>query len=135
MTRAPAGTWYDPPPEPLDTWAAVRAQIPDTDDHAARHRRGVVRLPYEINPEPGERAGDLAEAWVCCDPACAGVELNQWDLDRNHGCCDRQMFVGQRSFVRGRHRVGLGRVHFHGYYHGPYTAYWEPGIAGGSHGR
>lgn len=97
----------------LDLWATARAQAPDVDDHAARHQRGVVRLPYDLG-YPGHHTGDLRPAWVCCDPACAGVELGEYVLDLNHGCCDP---AGH---------VGLGRVNHPGYYHGPYTAHWLP---------
>lgn len=117
-------TWWAPPPAPLDMWADARAQAPDTDDHQARHRRGVVRLPYDLG-EHGQ-AGQLVDAWVCCDPACGGVELGEHVLDINHGCCDVHRFVGQGALQRGHHRVGLGTVHFTGHHHGPHTPYWQP---------
>lgn len=123
-----AATWFDPPPEPERDlwWAAQRIAVPDTDDHTARHRRGVVRLPYDVNDDFGYVEGALVEAWVCCDPACGGVELNWAGLDTNHGCCTLPWLLNQRSAYRGQHRAGLGRIHFTGYYHGEYTAWWEP---------
>lgn len=110
------GTWFDPLSDPLDVWAAARADTrPDmVDDFLTHHRRGYVRLPYEINPDPGEREGDLVEAWVCCDPACAGVELNIYDLDRNHCCCHMDTAVQRKCKAPA------------GYYNGEYTAYWQP---------
>lgn len=120
----PAGTWFDPPSPPMDTWAAVRADTrPEVvDDFISHHRRGVVVLPYEINPDPGEREGDVVEAWVCCDPACAGVELSPHTLDLNHHCCHPMTAVQRKCKAR------------EGYYHGPYTAYWQPAqaVAGGA---
>jgi len=126
--KTPELTWWDQDdaPRPLDMWAHVRAIVPDIDDHTARHRRGTVTLPWEINPEPGERLGDVVPAWVCCDPACAGVELDEVSLEREHFCCDPHTFVGQRTFIRGRHRADVGRVDATGYEHGPYTPYWRP---------
>ena len=111
---------------PLDLWAAARTQAPDVDDHTARHRRGLVRLPYDLGEHSGGFAGQLVEAWVCCDPVCGGVELGAAVLDINHGCCELPRFVGQRAAGRGLHRVGHGRVGFRGFYHGPLTPYWQP---------
>lgn len=108
----------------LLTWLA-----PDTDDHAARHQRGMVRLPYDLGEHSGGHAGDLVPAWVCCDPLCGGVELGEHVLDINHGCCDLARFRGQRAFERGRHRAGLGRIHFTGRHHGPFTEHWLPEVA------
>lgn len=111
-------------PPPLDMWAEARAAVPQAEDFTARHQRGTVTLPWTINPVPGERQGDVLPAWVCCDPACGGVELDEWSLDREHGCCDPHR-TGQQA-VRGWHRVGLGRAGFRGFTHGPYAPYWAP---------
>lgn len=103
----------------LLTW-----QAPDTDDHTARHQRGAIRMPWASGPDT--LAGDLVAAWVCCDPACGGVEGGRHVLDLNHGCCDVVRVRGDRVRVRGRHRAGLGTVHGTGRYHGPLTAHWLP---------
>ena len=110
------GTWFDPPSDPLDVWAALRAATaPDLiDDYVSHHRCGYVVLPYEINPDPGEREGDIVEAWVCCDPACAGVELDPWSLERNHMCCHEHTVTQRKCKARA------------GRYHGPFTTYWQP---------
>jgi len=121
---APTWTWLNPPPEPQRDlwWAAQRIAAPETGDHTARHRRGIVRLPYDLGEHSGGHAGDLVEAWVCCDPACGGVELGQHVLQLNHHCCD---LAGPDPADR-QHTVGLGWLHFTGFHHGPFTAWWEP---------
>jgi hypothetical protein len=115
-------SWFDPPTGPLDVWAAARADThPEVvDDFVSHHRRGYVVLPYEINPDPGERKGDVVEAWVCCDPSCAGVELNVYDLDRNHHCCHEMTAVQRKCKA------------LQGSYHGHFTAYWQPDAVGGA---
>jgi hypothetical protein len=109
-------------------WHAQRIAVPDTGDWTARHQRGVVRLPYDV----GQPAGTLVPAWVCCDPGCGGVELGWSVLELNHGCCGftlrgNPVLNGGRPERRGVHRTGLGTVHFRGFHHGPFTAWWEPG--------
>lgn len=100
-------------------WEATLRAAPDVSDFTERHRRGVVRLPWTVT---AGNAGAAVEAWVCCDPACGGVELNDHRLSLNHGCCYQWApDDGDR-----RHAVGLGALWFHGYYHGPFTAWWEP---------
>jgi len=124
-----AATWtaWNPPPAPERDlwWEALRIAAPDTDDHAARHRRGKVRLPYDLGPD--EPAGMLVDAWVCCDPACGGVELGEYVLEINHGCCVPVRCCAEHA-ARGRH--SRGRRHRTGrgvtYYHGPFTPFWEP---------
>jgi hypothetical protein len=91
-----------------------RSQAPDTDDHTARHQRGFVRLASDLGEHSGGFAGDLVPAWVCCDPACGGVELNEHVLAINHLCCHRNTATQRRCKSR------TGR------YHGPFTARWEP---------
>lgn len=123
-------TAWQPPPSPDRDlwWQAQRITVPDTGDWTARHRRGVVRLPWDL----GDRvAGQLVDAWVCCDPACGGVELNAAVLDLNHLCCDRIPCCPKHPEPRWRaeHHVGLGTVGFTGSYHGWFTPYWEPGGA------
>src|SRR5687768_11072396 len=93
-------TWWNPPPAPLDIWAEVRVQAPDTDDHAARHQRGVVRLPWDLGPDA--LAGALVPAWVCCDPACGGVELGEAVLEINHGCCTPRRYVSDKPWAPAR---------------------------------
>lgn len=116
---AKAATWWNPPPPPLDIWADLRAQAPDTADFEARHCRGYVRLPYDIDEDLGWVAGAIVDAWVCCDPGCGGVELGEAPLDINHHCCKPPRYSGTRAAER-RHTAGRGR------YHGPYTPYWQP---------
>lgn len=111
----------------LLTW-----QAPDVDDHTARHQRGAILLPYRVHDAD---AGDLVAAWVCCDPACGGVEGGPHVLDINHGCCDLPRLGTQRAPVRGRHRVGLGTVHFTGRHHGPLTQHWLPDASPGGEQR
>ena len=112
---------WNPPAEPERDlwWAAQRIAAPDTDDHTDRHQRGVVRLPWTLEPHP---AGTLRPAWVCCDPACGGVELGEFVLNLNHGCC-------KPSYVNGPWFVSRSCRSRGGFHHGPYTAWWEP--AGG----
>lgn len=117
-------------PPPGDLWRdALRIAVPDVDDFDARHCRGVVRLPHDVSDA---RAGQLVDAWVCCDPGCGGVELTEAVLQLNHGCCGVASYrgvpvcLGDEPEQRGRHRVGLGTLHYRGWHHGPFTAYWEP---------
>lgn len=127
MTTATA---WNPPPTPARDlwWAAQRITVPDTTDWTARHRRGSVRLPWAIGDEP---AGTAVAAWVCCDPACGGVELGDHVLQLNHACCGANLCAGLPTFqgalpeLRGIHR-GAGTSHGRGWYHGPFTAWWEP---------
>jgi hypothetical protein len=118
-----APTAWSPPPAPERDlwWHALRISAPGG-DYTTRHRRGLVRLPYELNAD--NLAGQLVEAWVCCDPACGGVELGKWILNQNHGCC----WEGFKHRVRpqGRHLACYGMAHFRGFHHGPFTAFWEP---------
>lgn len=107
-------------------WAAQRIAAPDTSDFEARHRRGVVRLPYDLGPRSGGMAGDVVTAWVCCDPACGGVELNRDTLQLNHGCCGHASCACHPAAPQRRHTAGLGTVHFAGSYLGPFTDWWEP---------
>lgn len=130
MTAAVA-SWWNPPPAPERDlwWHALRIAAPDTDDDfEVRHRRGAVRLPWDLG-EAGV-AGQLVDAWVCCDPLCGGVELGQTVLEINHSCCTPlrcacTACAGAWKPAR-RHMAGLGRRNFDGYHHGPYTAFWEP---------
>jgi hypothetical protein len=124
--------WWNPPPATdLDLWwHALRIAAPDTDDFTARHRRGHVVLPWDLG-EAGA-PGQPVPAWVCCDPACGGVELGESVLEINHSCCTPlrcrcDACVGAWRPAR-RHMAGLGRAHFTGWHHGPYTAFWEPGV-------
>lgn len=121
-------TELNPPPAPERDlwWAAQRIAAPDTADYAARHRRGFVRLPYDLGPNSGGMVGDLVEAWVCCDPACGGVELGEYVLEMNHDCCP-PLGIGRRP-SRGRVPTRGCRAR-RGFYHGPFTAWWEPGGA------
>lgn len=113
--------WKPPAPPQRDLWwEALRIAAPDTGDHTARHRRGAVRLPWDLGDDG--HAGQLIEAWVCCDPACGGVELGEHTLNLNHHCCD----LYEPDPADRRHTVGLGWLHFRGWFHGPYTAWWEP---------
>lgn len=115
-------TAWDPPPAPNRDlwWHALRIAAPEG-DFTTRHRRGGVRLPYECGPD--EPAGALVEAWVCCDPACGGVEMGAHVLGLNHHCCDE---FDPDPHADRQHTVGLGFLHFTGFYHGPFTAWWEP---------
>jgi hypothetical protein len=106
-------------------WQAQRIAVPDSADLEVRHRRGVVRLPYELGPD--EPAGHLVAAWVCCDPACGGVSLNWAGLDRDHGCCDTPRLKDSVFRAVGEHRADWGRVGRLGYFHGDFTDFWEPG--------
>jgi len=125
-------TQFRPPPAPVRDlwWHARRIAVPDTTDWTARHQRGVIRLPYAIDAD--RPAGVLVPAWVCCDPACGGVEIGECVLQLNHACCGVELHCGMPTRKDGRaeqlglHRVGLGHVWFEGYYHGPFTAWWEP---------
>lgn len=130
MATAVHTAWNPPPTPERDLWwHAQRIAAPDTTDPVERHRRGVVRLPYDLNDEP---AGTLVPAWVCCDPACGGVELSQIVLEQNHGCCVPPRCCPPCDAAwtpPRRHMVGLGRVYFRGWFHGPFTAWWEPGGA------
>lgn len=121
---APTCTAWSPPPAPDRDlwWHAQRIAAPDVDDHTTRHRRGVVRLPYDV---VGGAAGNLVEAWVCCDPACGGVELGEHVLEINHSCCVYRSLRPYRPLRR--HMAGRDRIGWPGYYHGPFTAFWEPG--------
>jgi hypothetical protein len=124
VTAAAVHTAGNPPPAPDRDlwWHAQRIAAPDVADYTERHRRGVVRLPWDVGPE--RRAGQLVAAWVCCDPACGGVELGEYVLELNHDCCDQ--YGRWRALPQGQHLTGLGRIHFRGFYHGPFTAFWEP---------
>lgn len=104
-------------------WDAVRRNAPEG-DFTTRHRRGTTLVPNGASESYIWRA----EAYVCCDPACGGVELGEHTLWINHGCCN------PFGATYRRHMVGLGRVGFTGYYHGPFTAWWEPAavLAGGA---
>ena len=121
---------WNPPAEPERDlwWAAQRIAAPDTDDHTARHRRGVVRLPWTLDADLGQFAGTLVEAWVCCDPACGGVELGESVLELNHNCCTSPRYNSNhlRSHPQRKHVAGWGRINASGFHHGPYTAHWEP---------
>lgn len=125
MASAAVASWWNPPPAPERDlwWHALRIAAPDADDFAARHRRGAVRLPWDLG-ELGA-AGTLVEAWVCCDPLCGGVELGQTVLEINHSCCTPLRYIRPPSAPvwrpARRHMVGSD-----GYHHGPYTAFWEP---------
>lgn len=129
-------TWtaWNPPPAPERDlwWAAQRITVPDTTDWTARHRRGAVRLPWTIGEQ---REGDLVPAWVCCDPACGGVELGDATLQLNHACCGVCLCNGLPTFKgapaerRGMCRAGFGTLHYRGWFHGPFTPFWEPGGA------
>lgn len=128
MTATAWNAWNPPPAPERDLWwHAQRITVPDTDDHTARHQRGSVRLPYDLNADFGHVAGALVPAWVCCDPACGGVELGEHVLNINHGCCDViRCGCHPKPTWRGQHRTGLGGPHFTGYHDGPFTAWWEP---------
>jgi len=113
-------------PAPLDLWADAATRGDPRATFTARHQRGLIRLPYTFGDEPGKRAGDLAPAWVCCDPACSGVELTADGLDLNHRCCERWPCCAEHPATRqGRHMAGYGLRWFAGYYHGPFTEHWE----------
>lgn len=103
-------------------WHAQRIAAPDTTDYTARHRRGLVRLPYDLHPD--HRAGQLVTAWVCCDPGCGGVELGEFVLELNHDCCGQYGYW--RALPQQRHLTGFGRLNFTGWHHGPFTPFWEP---------
>lgn len=124
---AAVASWWNPPPAPERDlwWAAQRIAAPDTDDFTTRHRRGAVRLPWDLGAAGAD--GQLVEAWVCCDPVCGGVELGQAVLEINHSCCT-PLRCGRGSATRParRHMQGVDSVGFTGYHHGPYTAFWEP---------
>ncbi|AGL19518.1 hypothetical protein [Actinoplanes sp. N902-109] len=98
----------------LDVWASTRIQAPHADDFEARHRRGRVRLPYDLGQHSGGYAGQLVDAWVCCDPGCGGVELGPVQLERNHFCCHRNTTPQRTCMARD------------GHYYGPFTPYWQP---------
>lgn len=128
MTAA-AGTYRNPPPDPDRDlwWAALRIAAPDTGNLTARHQRGAIRLPYPI---AFHDAGELVAAWVCCDPACGGVELNQGLLETNHACCVPARCCadcGAAWRPLRRHMADYGTVRATGFHHGPFTAFWEPG--------
>lgn len=128
---AEAWTYRNPPPDPERDlwWAAQRIAAPDVEDFDQRHQRGLIRLPYDINMGA---AGDLVNAWVCCDPACGGVAVNAGGLVRDHACCNESWSLASALAARvpqRMHKAGLGTVHFTGYHHGPFTAWWEPGGA------
>jgi hypothetical protein len=50
---------------------------------AEAHQRGYVRMPYTT--AGGTKVGTVVPAWVCC--RCGGVEVGQFPLGINHGCC------------------------------------------------
>ena len=130
----PAPTAWDPPPAPDRDlwWHAQRIAAPDGADFTARHRRGHVVLPYDLGEHSGGFAGDRVEAWVCCDPQCGGVELGEAALETNHCCCPSPRYAASTGWApRRRHMVGRGRLRFAGFYHGPFTDWWEPGEPGG----
>jgi hypothetical protein len=114
------GTWWDDPAAPvLDMWASHRLPAPDG-DFDTRHQRGVVRLPWEINPDPGERKGDFVDAWVCC--GCGGVTLDECELEREHNCCSR---CYPRTPER-PHRPDGRCMHPETPHPGRYAPYWLP---------
>lgn len=50
----------------------------------AEHQRGWITLPRplaDLTP-----TGTVIPAWVCC--ICGGVEINSYQVERSHGCCD-----------------------------------------------
>jgi hypothetical protein len=116
-------TAWDPPPAPDRDlwWHALRIAAPEG-DYTVRHRRGAVQLPYDLHPDIGYTAGALVEAWVCCDPVCGGVELDAGWLAVQHACCDP---YGPEPGDR-RHTSWGAVWKVSGWYHGPYTAWWEP---------
>jgi hypothetical protein len=125
-----APTMWNPPPAPDRDlwWQALRIAAPDAGDHTARHRRGRVRLPWELGERSGGSAGQVVEAWVCCDPQCGGVELDPGWLAIQHGCCDP---YGPE--LSDRRHTSWGALWHVGWYHGPYTAWWEPdALVGGA---
>ena len=132
---SPVYSWWTPPPAPLDVWASQRCTAPATDDFVRRHRRGVIRMPFDLQDahEP-KRAGDLVTAWVCCDPACGGVELSEHGLQREHRCCVPVRTCADctmrqccpRHPPARRHMAGTGHTWFTGFVHGMFTPFWEP---------
>lgn len=121
-------TYRNPPPAPERDlwWQAQRIAAPDTTDLTARHQRGIVRLPYAI---AFHDAGELVGAWVCCDPLCGGVELNQGLLETNHACCIPARCCTDCAATckpLRRHMADHGTMRRKGYHHGPFTAWWEP---------
>jgi hypothetical protein len=117
-------SWWNPPPAPERDlwWHALRIAAPDTDDFTARHRRGFVRLPWDLG-EAGA-IGQLVEAWVCCDTGCGGVELGQTVLEINHSCCTPLRCTCTAcagAWSPARRHMACGMRH-----HGPYTAFWQP---------
>lgn len=128
-TTPQVGTWWDDPAEPpLDVWAGHRLPAPNTADFDQRHQRGVVRLPWEINPDPGERKGDLVPAWICC--GCGGVEIDEWSLEHAHSCCSR---LYPRTAKR-PHRPDGRCMHPDGGTPGRYAPYWIPSAGDEQHG-
>jgi len=71
------------------------------------HQRGWVRLPWDI--ASGDKAGDILPAYVCC--RCGGVELGQFPLENNHGCCrhwlGRHGTCSRLSAVQRHRELGL----------------------------
>lgn len=106
----------------LLTW-----QAPATDDYVLRHQRGAIRMPWASGP--ATVAGELVEAWVCCDPACGGVEGSRHILELNHACCPPPGWPYPRQ--SGRHYADFGTVHATGRYHGPLTEHWLPDAVAG----
>ncbi|GLY08330.1 hypothetical protein [Actinoplanes sp. NBRC 101535] len=125
-------TSLPPAPQRDLLWELARTTAPDVGDFVTRHRRGRVLLPYTAHIGP---AGAPVDAWVCCDPVCGGVEVSEYLLELDHGCCPPTYFqpgwyVESRMAQARRHMAGFGTVHFRGYSHGPLTAWWEPEQSG-----